>query len=290
MSFEFDNHFESVVKDIESFGAVSDNANRPYTASLIGEYNCKTNTCSSQCLIFDCCVLDNGHVLITDYNNQKLKRLDSTYKLKDYCHIDTPFGVCQTEPNDVAVSSWDGMKICLVNVGNNMTLKRSFNVGVHCRGIVHHKGELFVACGPFQGVENTVKVYDLYDRLLRTLQYNVSSITHMSMKYDGSNIVLAENKKGLVKLNRQGEKTSEFSDPCLKFAFGVCGSTSGDLFVCCKDSNNVVQFDKDGERIKEILTETDGIKSPVSVTFLNAPKRLILTFWSSNTIKVYTLS
>ncbi|XP_045173260.2 uncharacterized protein LOC123534869 [Mercenaria mercenaria] len=55
--FEFDNHFESVIKKTESFSAlstghpVSDNANRPYTASLIGEYNCKTNTCSSECLI-----------------------------------------------------------------------------------------------------------------------------------------------------------------------------------------------------------------------------------------------
>ncbi|XP_045171828.2 uncharacterized protein LOC123533913 [Mercenaria mercenaria] len=288
ISFEFDNHFESIVKDIESFGAVS--ANHPYTASLIGEYTCKTNTCSSQGSIFDCCVLDNGHVLLTDYSNEKLKRLDSAYNLKDWCHIDRPFGVCQTGPNDVAVSSWDGKKICLVSIGSNMTLKGSFSVGEHCRGIVHHKGELFIACGIYRGGGNTVKVYDLSGRLLRNLQCNVVSIMHMSMKYDGSDIVLAESNKGLVKLNRQGEKTSECSDPCLKTVSGVCYSTSGDLFVCCKDSNNVVQFDKDGNMIKEILTETDGIKSPASVTFVDAPERLILTFWSSNTIKVYKLS
>ena len=71
---------------------------------------------------------------------------------------------------------------------------------------------------------------------------------------------------------------------------GVVSHNDGSLVVCGYDSNNVVTMDKDGEIMKELLSEKDGIRRPLSVLYDNRHSKLIVSMENNDQIYVYNLA
>jgi len=62
------------------------------------------------------------------------------------------------------------------------------------------------------------------------------------------------------------------------------------MFLCGSESNNVVQFNDDGQRLSEVLKEADGLTRPLSICYHESVNpRLIISFEGSQTVKVFTL-
>jgi hypothetical protein len=101
-------------------------------------------------------MLPNGEVLLADSLNNRLKKLNSSYKVISYCDVTKqPVSVCYIGNNDTAVASL-GDSIQYMNVSGHITLRQLVGLDHLCFGLACHGDILFVNSG------NTIYKYDKY--------------------------------------------------------------------------------------------------------------------------------
>jgi len=267
-------------------------------ATLNGDYNIKIQMDTETCITYGSCLLPDGTLIVTDWTNKRLKRLDATYSVTDHCDMPgEPWDVTCTTPDVVAVTLPNLKKVQFVSVRGFMSIMstRSFSTSDTCRGICWHSaGELFVACGGWeQEGPGYVSVYNLNGTRLRSMQTGeqlLSCPQNITASPDGARIYVADRDGGVVSSDRSGKHVLTLTDPSLKSAYGVCTLDDGHVVVCGWSSNNVLQFDSDGRSVTELLKASDGIKRPQSLCYDNRNSRLIVTMYYTDTIKVFDLA
>ncbi|XP_053392044.1 E3 ubiquitin-protein ligase TRIM71-like [Mercenaria mercenaria] len=74
------------------------------------------------------CQLPDGMILLTDQANNKVKRLDMNYSIKDYCDlVGIPTGICCIDKNEVAVKLYND-KIQFISVGSTLSKTRCITI------------------------------------------------------------------------------------------------------------------------------------------------------------------
>jgi len=199
---------ENFLNSVRSLGIFADN-NKAYKAKLNGSYNVKIGEDVETCDIPGSCLLPDGTMVVTDWSNKRLKRLDASYRVTDHCDLpEEPWGVACTAPGEIAVTMTDLKKVQFVSTGASMSLTTSFSTSEYCRGVCYSKGELFVSCANLSK-EGTgyVAVYDLNGTQLRTVKtdpsgQNIFSVPHhISIISDGSRVYVADQNAGIVTLD-----------------------------------------------------------------------------------------
>ncbi|XP_060572320.1 uncharacterized protein LOC132730417 [Ruditapes philippinarum] len=100
------------------------------------------------------CMLSNNEVLLADYENKRLKKLNSSYKVISYCDVpENPYSVCYIG-NDTAVAGLRGNTIQYVNVSGKINLRQLVKLDHECLGLVCHGDTLYVSSG------DTIYKYD----------------------------------------------------------------------------------------------------------------------------------
>ncbi|XP_053385733.1 uncharacterized protein LOC128550536 [Mercenaria mercenaria] len=121
------------------------------------------------------------------------------------------------------------------------------------------------------------------DNLFKSATQLALSISNQFMfvtDYDAGN---------LQALTKDGNIIWKFSDLELKQPWGVCVLSGQYILVCGRGSNNVLQVDKKGKRIRELLGPSEKLNDPLALAFDRETSRLLIGN-SSNEIHVYTLS
>lgn len=125
-------------------------------------------------------------------------------------------------------------------------------------------------------------VYDLSGKRLEKFSFKGSELfmdmCGMCFNDSGSAIYIADGIKGLTAVDaKTGEVLWIFSeDGGLKGACGVCIDGRGSVFVCGRDSHNVMQLDENGQKVKDIRDKTHGIRYPWSICFDDASLRIYI--------------
>ncbi|XP_045211708.1 uncharacterized protein LOC123563149 [Mercenaria mercenaria] len=247
------------------------------------------------CVINGASVVADERILMTDWSNQKLKLLDKFFTVVDNIRLPSaPNDVCHISTNEAIVSLPDEKSLQLVKVDPKLTLGKKFDIGVEGRGMEYWAGELFIICG---GLEHEVKghlrVYTPQGKLIRAIEHDhlndgIFSIPmRIAVSNDGSKIYVTDGEKGLITLKKSGEVTPAFSDPEMKWPWGICVDNNDQLFVCGSSSNNIMQV-RDNSKIGVTLRAEDGLKDPMSICFFPVGFRLIVTTNKSDFIKVFT--
>ena len=82
---------------------------------------------------------------------------------------------------------------------------------------------------------------------------------------------------GLIAVDSaSGCKVWQYNAGDLVNASGVCTDGCGSVFVCGYNSHNVLQFNETGERLGEIVSQTDGVVYPLSVCFDKTKSTLVV--------------
>ncbi|KAH3816332.1 hypothetical protein DPMN_117846 [Dreissena polymorpha] len=112
------------------------------------EYSVKMKSDQETCCISGICETTAGELIITDWENKKVKLLDQTYKVVTHCDLpDTPLSICSIDSVQVAVTLHN-KQVHIIKV----TKLRKWHL-VHdkilmlqhaCQGIAHHKGRLYI--------------------------------------------------------------------------------------------------------------------------------------------------
>lgn len=299
-AFNFNHDIQYLLDGIKSFGEIENIDQQEYNMLSFVDHNIEVRAHDSKdkvtCSVNHVYELENGNIVLTDIRNQKLKEFDSAYHMLDTIDLlGKPFGVCQTGSSEVAVTLCTYQQVQFVSLDNKMTKTRSFTIYEKCRGICYSQQELFISCGGSEHESvGQIKVYSINGKLLRSFQTDQSGENlfslpvHIVVSNDGSTLYVADRDNGLVILTRCGLKRAVTSDSkLLKGAQGVCVDSSDQIFVSCSTSHNIVQLDKHGRIVKEVIRY--WLKSPVSINYLRNQKRLVLTFHDWNKIRAFHL-
>lgn len=279
--------------------------------SLVAEFDVKAKSQEKTCSIVDFCILDDGSMVIVDTLNHKLKRLDQGYNLKDmlpvYCN-----GLCKTGPSELAYLR--DLTVQFVHVGRSMIHSRSFKISdeklnleiegykkpsLSLKFIVLSKGMFFILVNCFyissyfnNKSGHIILLCDFEGCHLQTIDLTswcTDDIKHFSLSQDGTRMFIAMGDKGLIMLNRNGQVLFEVTDERLQNAFHVSEEGNGQIYVCGKDSGNLLLVDKDGKVVSEVLGRYDGLGSPISSMYIRDQKRLLVACEKEDSVKIFQM-
>ncbi|XP_052245443.1 RING finger domain and kelch repeat-containing protein DDB_G0271372-like isoform X2 [Dreissena polymorpha] len=241
------------------------------------------------CKISVICETSSGELLITDFNNKKVKLLDQTYKVVTHCDLpSTPWSMCSIDSNLVAVAM-SNKDVHFISVSNGQLIQdRILKLQHFCRGIAHQDGNLYMADG------KALYLYTVDGRLVREM-YNKTSVTSCAVSPDGDRIyVINPNSNQLVTLSREGTVISTLTVPALRSPIGVLPglqvhvTDSGQVMVCGYWSSTIIQMDRDGrQRLAQVVTEDDGVTGPISVFYSKPTGSIIVGMMNNNDIIVF---
>ncbi|KAL4235240.1 hypothetical protein ACF0H5_006878 [Mactra antiquata] len=247
-----------------------------------------SNTCSSH----GCCLTQDNKLLVTDYNNRKLKRINlDTMTVEDYCMLDgKPECVCCISDREAALTYYYPGRIQFVSVIHKMYCTRQIKLSHLCYGITFKDDKLYVTDN-----SSSLYVYDMACTLLNTITSDnfgsclFSKSRHITFNKNGDKMIVCDWNKGLVCFDEAGKYLSTSSDSDLKNADGVCVDGYGNVFVVGCTSRNVIQDNEEGKKVGVIVQQQGASHKPRSVCFHQQLNGLFVTMNNSKVVKLYEL-
>ncbi|XP_045179464.2 uncharacterized protein LOC123539055 [Mercenaria mercenaria] len=184
--------------------------------------------------IKDFCQMTDGTIIATDITNNKVKLLDSLYRLKDSIKVSTsPWGVCQIADSQIAVSC--EKKIQFFNLHRKSKFRSDILMNDKCRGMTYCGGKLFVCCEGFDLGEGSsrILVFDRSGEQIQDINHKgiIGRPLSLAKSEDEQKIFVADSNKGIVILNINGQLIDAIRHPQLKIAAGVCVGKSGEVYT-----------------------------------------------------------
>ncbi|XP_045184897.2 uncharacterized protein LOC123542914 [Mercenaria mercenaria] len=294
-SFEFDGNPKLVqmFSEIESFGEVKRYVSRrtvpvnsPYHIKRTHTQNIKILSDKGTCDIWSCCFDDKGNLLLTDWNNSSIKRVNlQTESVTGKCSMpDRPRAVCCVYKEEAAVSL-DNKSIQFISLRDNMKILRLVRLVHPCWGIAYNKGNMYITDG-----YKKMYIYKLSGELIGDNEWKdiFHSNRHVTFDRYSEKVYVSDISKGLVSFDKEGAYISSLTDRILNRAVGVCSDRRGSVFIGGW-GGNVIQVGADCQMLGEVVGESYGLGSIWSVCFDERQKRLVVTTSRSNEIYLFYL-
>ncbi|XP_045184494.2 E3 ubiquitin-protein ligase TRIM71-like [Mercenaria mercenaria] len=263
-----------------------------YKTQLYGKFDVNEKSDSEECHITDICQLPDGTILIVDYNNDKLKRLDQSYKLLDSLRLPgSPYSICNVGSDEVAVSLCDAKKVQYISVKKKLTLTRSFSTGNYCRGMVYVDDKLYVCCGDSRdSASYCIEVYNNAGQLHHSISGLSSLPLYITVTDDGQHLLVTSYPSdNITMMDLTGNVVNTFSNRDLKQPSGICTDGKGQVFICGISSNTVVQLEPKQQKIDVILGMKDGIDNPCAIYYDRKQSSVLVSCFKSNQLLVFSL-
>ncbi|XP_053381075.1 uncharacterized protein LOC123561306 [Mercenaria mercenaria] len=253
-------------------------------------YHVEVRSDTFVCNIVSACTLEDGTILLSDFRNYKLKRLDSSsYTVIDYCDLPVrPWQVCSINKYQAAVCLPNQLEVHFISLSNRMTLTNKITTDFYCSGLAYANDNLYIS-----DLHTSVYIYSVSGRKLKQFSKDqsgkelFSDISSLAVSEDGSRIYVADSYDGLIILDNNGKVVGLFDGPQLDYAYCSYLTGSGSLFVCGRNSNNVLQFGLDGKLIGEVVKFDDDARYQ-AICCNQQTSRMVLGR-SENEIRVYDI-
>ncbi|XP_060575427.1 uncharacterized protein LOC132732916 [Ruditapes philippinarum] len=232
-----------------------------------------------ECIITSMCMLPNGEVLLADILNNRLKKLDSSYKVISHCDVtEHPFSVCYIG-NDTAVASLSGNSIQYVNISDNINLTQLVKLDHECYDLACHGDTLYICSR-----------YTIYNYNKDCTQQHV--LYHYPDKTYSPLIAISDNGERLYfKAKTDLTTTDDKGNHLFDEQFDgyrlrdICMVGEGIVLVL-DETNSIHQLDYNGKKHRTVDNMPLNISFPQSMCFDRERCRLIVG-GSEDKIHVY---
>ncbi|XP_052781935.1 uncharacterized protein LOC128218323 [Mya arenaria] len=256
------------------------------------EYNVRMSSDKISCNIQGICELPGGEIVISDYNNMKVKLLDQEYRVVDHRDVpEYPWDVRHIGGNEVAVcvnnNDDDRHELHFINITKGtLVTTRELSFPHNCFGAVHLGTNLYISS------YTALYVYTITGRPVKKLYEYKSdggTVRRIAISNDGKTFYITNSSNHqLITLDNLGNKLATFTDPDLRRPYGVHVTTAGHVFVCYLTSNTVMQIDKDGKmKLATLAKEKDGVYEPQAVYFSNRTSSLVVGGYKDTLLVVH---
>ncbi|KAH3729313.1 uncharacterized protein LOC127853956 [Dreissena polymorpha] len=273
-----DSTITSFLNGLPGLGFIRDQKPKFANVKSCEKYDVKLDG-DENCIIWGSCIDGNGNIVLADNANNSLKLMDKmNYNIIAKCPLPaSPRSLYRVNETEVA-ASLSNRTICFVQSDEELTIKRFVEVDHNCFGLALADGEMYISDG-----SQRVLVYTLDGKHVRTIERDqhddviFSESRDITTSDDGNRIHVADSRKGVVTLSKEGRLLWRYKGSEVKGAYGVCTDGSGNLLVTGILSHNVVMIGKNGEKGGEVVKPSDDVTSPVSVCFDRQNERVLVT-------------
>ncbi|XP_060589487.1 uncharacterized protein LOC132744724 [Ruditapes philippinarum] len=191
------------------------------------------------------CMLPNSEVLLADVLNNRLKKLNSSYKVVSHCDVpEDPYSVCYIG-NDTAVASFGGNSIQYVNVSGNINLRQIMELDHACLGLACHGDTLYVSS------VDTVYKYDKYCKQKQVIydyrEHRHTFIIHPIAISDNGERIYFKTIVGVTTIDAKGNHISSHFDDEYNIR-DICIAGEGIVLALDVSGNNLHQLDYTGKK------------------------------------------
>jgi sugar lactone lactonase YvrE len=265
-------------------------SNEIYKVKKKRTFNVRHQSDTQTCSIYSACELGDGSIIIADYNNNKLKRIDSKFTNRDVCELpESPFQICTINTNDVAAIHNNGKTIYFVSFAKESRRTKEINIDHGSYGIAYALSNLYLADS-----HTTVFVYDMNGTKLKQFTNDQTgkplfdSIYSMTVSIDGSRIYVADDTFGIVALKEDGTLQGKYNCGEFSYVRRVCMAENGNILACGDGNNCILQFTKDGEKLGNVLSSDDTKVGCSSILYHHQMNALVVGRRDDN-IDIYEL-
>ncbi|XP_060597994.1 uncharacterized protein LOC132751771 [Ruditapes philippinarum] len=231
-------------------------------------------------------------VLSADYDNRKIRRIDSYLKESESFDVEgNIWGICEINKHEIAFTLPGLNKVQFLSIYKGPVLTISFISNFHCRGIACFDEKIYVTGGGKKGEEyGQLNVFDLEGKLLcksyQDFGENFFSIPR-SIIVNAEGVFITDEQNGVISLDLEGQRKWVCNNSKCKFPWGICFTRNGNLFVCGRDSNNIVIVSKDGEFLGELLNVNDGLSAPKALSTDKGNNFIIISEYKKPQLKIF---
>ena len=238
-----------------------------------------------------------GELVLCDSDNKCLKVFDKTLTQKRVIELSgDPWDITAVTRTDVVFTLPMKKKLQYGQVLPDLQVGRSVELDKKCWGIEACRDDMYVSCHNYPG-EGEVRIYGSKGQLKKRIgvsqdgTYQFQRPYYIAVSMRDELYVSDWNLHKNFRLSKDGSQdvTLGLSDHNLLRPCGVLLDGDDNVFVCGEDSNNVIVFDKHGKKIKTLLTASDGLKYPLSISYRQSDNTLVVGGNGSTTIVVVKL-
>lgn len=228
-------------------------------------------------------------LLLTDFNNQCVKRVHSKTSLitSSLPISGKPWAITVLDPGQAAVTVPCKQLIQVISTKAKMAPVRQIKVNGKCDGIASTSDLLVVSFGQQMKVE----ILDHYGKVQHSVSTNDLGQALFSNPWYVS--ILEENRQSailvsdmrtssLTKLSFKGRVLETCQNAVLMMPTMTVATGDEYLLVCCQKSHTIQVLSGKGERIRALVTRSDGIERPQSFCYNSTDKTLYISCCDNN--------
>lgn len=265
-------------------------------AVKVNTFGVRMHNDKSPCDITGSTIMDDGRLVLVDYNNKKLKVLDRDYRLiSDFKTEGATFDAAALADNQVAISVPKEKKIHFISLQDGMKVSDSIQTRLECWGL-----DLFD--------DKLVTVTNSDDHMILFLNRKGHELISCNLGSQDANmkwpISVCVDTKDKIYVCCQGEGDTEDINGCLVIIdssaqvrtmymdSGLRKPTSctkdeeGNLYLCGLTSANVHQIQRSGDRLGQIIS---GLSKPIHVKYCWDSNSLLVMERFCNDVSVYQM-
>ncbi|KAL4221106.1 hypothetical protein ACF0H5_019366 [Mactra antiquata] len=234
LSFTPNQSLMNYINGLKGLGVTTKRRLDPYKIKYMKDFNIKVADDKSECCSFGCCITQDNHLLVTDFYNRKLKRIDlKTNAVVDYCKLDSaPYGVCCSCKHEAVVTCGYSNKLQFVSITEKLIPTRQVQTSHCCYGIAIKDNKAYVTNnGP------ELYIYDISGRLLTTISQDnagnalFSLSGHVTFNEASNKLYVSDWSTGIVCIDEVGNYMFNSIDSDMSKIDGVCVDGTGNMFI-----------------------------------------------------------
>ena len=246
--------------------------------------------------ISGCTVMPNGHVVLCDRHNNKIKLLNDSWTITGRLQLPDPWDVSVIDSSNVIVSSPDKMQLQKVQVFPKMKTDRTIQLDKKCWGVAVSGEEIYTTCHDNPG-QGEVKVLDLLGNIKRRLgtnpdgSYLFTNPYYITVSASGEKIFVSDSETYTITcLTSSGTVIYMYKDDDMRWPTGLICDSRDNVLVCGWGSHNVHTISPDGNKYHTLLTSQDGLSDPYSIAYKESEDTLIVGCRNSNKLRLFKLA
>ena len=240
----------------------------------------------------------DGSILVCDYGNYKLKYYDADGDFLNEISLSSePYGMAQLSSTEVIVTlpKESHLQIVKIKSGSRLGLGKKLKTKLRCEKILKYYDELIndeflvVAYDDMyyciiRMVSNGKILESLYSEPKQSLDI-FESYYEIALSPDQEILYVTNKKSGLLGMSLKGEIVLKYQEPGEDNHYGVSIDPEGKIYIACYDNDKIVIVNKNGEKVKDLVSLKD--MRPSYVEYNAKENKLYVGQSNSNKILCY---
>ena len=241
-------------------------------------------------------VMATGDIVSCDYNNRKLKLLDSSNALKDSLKLNAqPWDVSVVDAKTIIVTLPGNQQLQYIDLFRRLTSGRVLQLDKKCWGVHVTADKIFTTCHNDPG-KGEIRILDLDGNLLQQLGINQDGSFMFSYPYyitvspsEKKIFVSDYSKETVTCMTMDNRVIYQYRDNGMEYPGGLYCDGGDNILACGLNSNNIQVITAEGKKHCDLVSSGDGLKEPMSISYRESDDTLIVGCSRSDNVILYKL-